>query len=174
LEEIGLSEEPAFENSEGPKKLSIVVFSGDYDKVFAAFSIATAAASMGAEVSLFFTFWGLSAIRKGQVSSPNRDVIQKLFGVLNRPGLSNLPLSKLNFLGIGRRLLSREMKKLRTPGLEELIDMARSLGVEMIACTMSMGVMGIPKDDFIDGVDKFTGAAAYFQNAAESDVNLFI
>ena len=169
-----MSTESFPEESNHGKSVSIVMFSGDYDKVIAAFHIATAAATMGAQVSIFFTFWGLNAIRKGLTPLPKRDIIQKLFGMLSKAGVSKLPLSRLNFMGIGRRLLDVEMRRKKTPGLDELIEMARSLGVEMIACTMSMGVMGVSKDDFIDGVEKFAGAATYFQNASESDVNLFI
>ncbi|RMH37389.1 MAG: hypothetical protein D6690_03215 [Nitrospirae bacterium] len=155
-------------------KVTIVVLSGDMDRVMAAFIIATGAAAMGMEVTMFFTFWGLNAIRKRGVSSKAKDWILRLFGILNQGGADALPLSRFHFGGLGTSMMKRVMKRHHMPDVPELIQTAQDLGVKMIACTTTMGLMGITKDTLIDGVDQLAGVSTYLAEARRGAVNLFI
>jgi peroxiredoxin family protein len=153
--------------------MNIIVFSGDLDKVLAAFILATTAASMGLRVNMFFTFWGLNVLRKKSFTA-GRTGLQKLMNVLNRGGASRLPLSKFHFLGLGPAMMKVMMKKSRVPGIPELIRTAKELGVTFTACTTTFNFMGFKKEDFIDGVDAFSGAATYLDEALEARTSYFI
>lgn len=155
-------------------KVTIVVLSGDMDRVMAAFIIATGAAAMGMEVTMFFTFWGLNAIRKKGIPVRAKDWLLRMFGLLNKGGADSLPLSRFHFGGLGTSMMKRVMKQHRMPGIAELIETAQDLGVKMIACTTTMGLMGITKDMLIDGVDQLAGVTTYLAKAREGSVNLFI
>jgi len=161
-------------NETDSKKCSIVVFSGDMDKAMAAFIIATGAAAMGMEVTMFFTFWGLNAIRKKGASSSAKDWLRRAFGLLNKGGADLLPLSRFHFGGLGTRMMKRVMKDNRMPGIPELLETAQDLGVKMIACTTTLGLMGISKDTLIDGIDQLAGVSTYLAEAKQGAVNLFI
>src|SRR2546422_11093806 len=113
-----------------------------YTTLFRSFIIATGAASMGMQVTMFFTFWGLNAIRKPGVSSKAADWLRRAFGVLNRGGADTLPLSRFHFWGLGTRMMKLVMRRNRMPGVPELMDMAKDLGVQFIACTTTLGLMG--------------------------------
>ncbi|MDI3534470.1 MAG: hypothetical protein PWQ82_835 [Thermosediminibacterales bacterium] len=154
-------------------KKTIIVFSGDMDKVMAAFIIANGAAAMGDEVSMFFTFWGLNALRKAKKVKVRKNFIEKLFGWMMPRGAEKLPLSKMNFAGMGKQMMKMIMKKKNVNSLPELIEMARDMGVKILACSMSMDVMGIKKEELIDGVE-IAGVATYLGEADEANVNLFI
>lgn len=154
-------------------KKTIIVFSGDMDKVMAAFIIANGAAAMGDEVSMFFTFWGLNALRKAKKVKVRKNFIEKLFGWMMPRGVEKLPLSKMNFAGMGKQMMKMIMKKKNVNSLPELIEMARDMGVKILACSMSMDVMGIKKEELIDGVE-IAGVATYLGEADEANVNLFI
>ncbi|MFB0566295.1 MAG: DsrE/DsrF/DrsH-like family protein [Candidatus Aminicenantaceae bacterium] len=156
------------------EKVTIVVSSGDLDKVSASFIIANTAAAMDKDVTLFFTFWGLNVLRKSAFNLRAPKIIQKLFSLLNRGGKERLPLSKFHMFGIGTFLMKYLMKKYRMPSITEAIKTAKELGVKIIACTTTIGVMGLAKDDFIPEVDSLAGASAYLGEALESKVNLFI
>jgi peroxiredoxin family protein len=157
-----------------PDKVTIVVLSGDMDRVMAAFIIATGAAAMGMQVTMFFTFWGLNTIRRKGAPSAAKDWLRRLFGVLNRGGADTLPLSRFHFGGVGTKLMKRVMRQHRMPGIPELMQMAQDLGVRFIACTTTMGLMGISKDTLIEGVDQLAGVTTYLAEAKDGSVNLFI
>ena len=174
----GIKVEPATALAEleekKPDKVTIVVLSGDMDRVMAAFIIATGAAAMGMQVTMFFTFWGLNAIRRKGASSAAKDWLRRMFGLLNRGGAETLPLSKFHFGGLGTSMMKRVMRQHRMPGVPELMEMAQDLGVKFIACTTTMGLMGISKDTLIEGVDQLAGVSTYLAEAKQGNVNLFI
>jgi len=157
-----------------PEKATIIVFSGELDKALAAFNIAIGAASMGMEVSMFFTFWGLNVIKKNEGAIKSRGIMRKMLNGMNRGGSRRLPLSKFHMLGLGKWMMGKLMKDVRFPPLEELMGVAKGSGVKFIACTTSMGIMGISKDAFIPQVDSFAGVASYLAEARDAKVNLFI
>ncbi len=157
-----------------PEKVTLVVFSGEMDKALAAFNIAIGAASMGMEVSMFFTFWGLNIIKKNQGPIKSRGTMRKMLNFMNRGGSKRIHLSKFHMMGLGTWMMKRLMKDINFPQLEELMSMAKEMGVKFIACTTSMGIMGISKEAFIPEVDSFAGVATYLAEAKEGKVNLFI
>lgn len=154
-------------------KKNLILFSGDLDKVIATFIIANAAAAMGRQVSIFCTFWGLNAIRRPEKVSVKKDIMSTMFGAMMPRGSKKLQLSNMNMGGMGAMMIRKVMKNKNVESLEDLIKMAMDNGVEVIACTMSMDVMGITKEELIDGV-KLGGAAAMIANAEESDMSLFV
>ncbi|MDQ2085550.1 CoA-disulfide reductase [Herbivorax sp. ANBcel31] len=156
-----------------PQNKTIVVFSGELDKAIASFIIANGAAAMGRKVTLFFTFWGLNILRKSTAQKVQKDYIEKMFGKMMPQGSENLGLSKMNMLGMGSKMIRGIMKKKNVASLEELIKQAQRNGVKLMACNMSMDLMGIKREELIDGVD-IGGVAAYLGEAEESNVNLFI
>ena len=156
------------------EKATIVVFSGDMDKVMAAFNIAVGAASSGMEVTMLFTFWGLNVLRKDRMGSVSKGILQKLFTILNKGGTENLPMSKFNMLGMGPWMMNKLMKRYSMPTVKQLYDTAKQLGVKVVACTITMGVMGLSKDDLVGDIDEFAGVITYIKAAKESGINLFI
>jgi peroxiredoxin family protein len=156
------------------ESITLIVFSGELDKALAAFNLAIGAASMGMEVSMFFTFWGLNVIKKNEGPVRSKGVMRRMLNAMNRGGPKRLPLSKFHMMGIGTRMMKGLMKDVNFPQLEELMAMATGMGVKYIACTTSMGMMGIGKDAFIPEVDSFAGVATYLAQAREGKVNLFI
>jgi peroxiredoxin family protein len=157
-----------------PDRVTIVLLSGDLDRAMAAFIIATGAAAMGMQVTMFFTFWGLNTIRKKGASTSASDWLRRMFGVLNKGGAETLPLSRFHFGGLGTRMMQKVMKQNRMPGVPELMQTAMDLGVRFIACTTTMGLMGITKDTLIEGIDQFAGVTTYLAEAKQGSVNLFI
>ena len=149
------------------------MFSGDLDKVLASFIIANGAASMGRPVTMFFTFWGLNALRKANAVKPKKSTIEKMFGMMMPEGSSKLKLSKMNMGGMGTAMMKKVMKDKNVDSLETLMKSAMDNGVKLVACTMSMDVMGIRKEELIDGVE-LAGVASYLGDAEMSDMNLFI
>ncbi len=156
------------------RKMTIVVFSGELDRALAAFNIATTAASMGTEVTMFFTFWGLNIIKKEQGKVGGGDWMKRMLNLINRGGARRLKLSKMNMAGAGTAMMKYMMGKHRMPSLQEMLALAQELGVKMIACTTTMALMGLSERDFIPAVKEFAGAATYVGKALESQVNLFI
>ncbi len=157
-----------------PDKVTIVLLSGDMDKAMAAFIIATGAAAMGMQVTMFFTFWGLNVIRKEGATSSAKDFLRKAFGWLNKGGAKNLPLSRFHFGGLGSIMMKKVMKDNRMPSVPELLETAQDLGVKMIACTTTLGLLGISKDTLIEGIDELAGVSTYLVEAKDGAVNLFI
>lgn len=154
-------------------KKTIIVFSGDLDKAMAAFVIANGAAAMGDDVTMFFTFWGLNIIRRPEKVRAKKSFLQAMFGWMMPRGAGRLGLSKMNFGGMGAKMMKIVMRQKNVSTLEELISMAREQGVKMVACTMSMDVMGLTKEELIDGLE-YAGVATYLSEADEANVNLFI
>ena len=152
---------------------SMIVFSGDFDKAIASMIIANGAAAMGKEVTMFFTFWGLNILRRDHAVEVEKSLIEKMFGAMMPRGSKKLALSKLHMGGMGTALLKRVMKQKNVNSLEELMQSAMDNGVKFVACTMSMDIMGINKDELIDGVE-FGGVAAYLGAADEGANSLFI
>lgn len=154
------------------QKCSIIVFSGDMDKVMAAFIIATTAAAMGMETTMFFTFWGLKAIQKG--TPTGKGLFGKMLSLMNRGGIERLGPSRLNFGGLGRWMFNKMMKDKGVTTLVELRQQAIDLGVKFLGCLMSMDVMEISREDLIDEVTDVVGAATFIAEAQQSQITLFI
>lgn len=152
---------------------TMVVFSGDMDKALASFIIANGAAAMGRPVTMFFTFWGLNILRKPEKQHVKKSAVEKMFGAMMPRGSRKLKLSKMNMGGMGTKMMKRVMRETNVETLENLMKQAMENGVKLVACTMSMDVMGIRKEEIIDGVE-FAGVASYLGDAENSDVNLFI
>ena len=152
---------------------TIIVFSGDLDKVLASFIIANGAAAMGRPVTMFFTFWGLNVLRKPEKQKVSKTFMENMFGFMMPRGTGKLKLSKMNMGGMGTAMMKRIMHDKNVDSLEELIKKAMKAGVKIVACTMSMDVMGIKEEELIEGVE-LGGVGAYLGDAEESNVNLFI
>lgn len=152
---------------------TMVVFSGDMDKALASFIIANGAAAMGRPVTMFFTFWGLNILRKPEKQHVKKSAVEKMFGAMMPRGSRKLKLSKMNMGGMGTKMMKRVMREKHVETLENLMKQAMENGVKLVACTMSMDVMGIRKEEIIDGVE-FAGVASYLGDVENSDVNLFI
>ena len=169
-----------FENSSSnsntflEKKSTLVVFSGDFDKIFASLIIANGSLAMGNKVSIFFTFWGLNALKKENYKTKHKkNLLEKMFNFMLPKGPKKLPVSKMNFGGIGRKIFDFIMKKKNIETLNSLLSEFTKNGGKIIACTMSMDVMGIKKDELIDNIE-YGGVAAYMGEADNSNHNLFI
>jgi peroxiredoxin family protein len=156
-------------------RISMVVFSGDLDKVLAAFIIATGAAAMGMEVVMFFTFWGTPVMRDAGKKVGGKDLMGKMFGFMLPKGGNAVKLSNMNIAGMGTAMMKSLMKKKNVASLDEMLEMAAELGVKIYICEMSMGLMGFKKEEFIDypGLD-YVGVATFMEQAANSKVQLFI
>ena len=154
--------------------VTIVLFSGDLDKAIAAFVISTAAASMGMAVNIFFTFWGLNVIKKKDGLIKGQNWMQKMLNIMNYGHAKKLALSKMNMVGMGPVMLKIMMSQKRVPSVQEFIQTAHALGVKFYPCEMSMTVMGLKKEDFVDECQDVIGAVSYLSIAKESHINLFI
>jgi CoA-disulfide reductase len=152
---------------------TMVVFSGDLDKAIASFIIANGAASMGKKVTMFFTFWGLNILRKHEKVTVQKGFMDKMFGMMMPRGSRKLRLSNMNMLGMGGKMIRKVMKDKNISSLEDLIESAIASGIEIVACQMSMDVMGLTQEELIDGV-KIGGVGYYLGEAEDSNVNLFI
>lgn len=152
---------------------TIVVFSDDLDRALASFVIANGAAATGKKVTMFFTFWGLDVIKKRQKPAVSKDFMGRMFGWMLPAHSGQLHLSKLNMWGMGSRMMRGIMRRKQIASLEELIHQAIDNGVEMIACTMSMDVMGVQREELLDEVT-LGGVASYLDRTDEANLNLFI
>ena len=152
---------------------TMVVFSGDLDKAIASFIIATGSASMGKKVTMFFTFWGLNILRKHDAPGVEKDTLEKMFGMMMPKGPSKLPLSTMQMGGMGPKMIHHIMAKKNVDSLDTLMKNALDLGVKIVACSMSMDLMGLKEEEFIDGVE-IGGVASYLGAAEDSGLNLFI
>ena len=151
---------------------TIIVMSGDMDKLIAAFNIAIGAAAMGKETNMFFTFWGVKAIQKGNFTGSS--LFGRMIGLLNRGGINRVGPSRFNMFGMGRWMFKKMMKGKKIPLLDELRKTAIDLGVKLLPCEMSMQVMEIRREDLIDEVQPSCGVAAMLEKAYRSKVTLFI
>ncbi|MDZ7724754.1 MAG: FAD-dependent oxidoreductase [candidate division KSB1 bacterium] len=153
--------------------LSLVVFSDDFDKALAAFVLANGALSAGKAVNLFFTFWGLNIIKKQKGPRVRKDLMGRMFGAMMPKGSKDLSLSKMNMAGMGNRMMRDRMKAQNVDSLEDMIQSAIEGGANLIACQMSMDVMGVKAEELVDGVE-IGGVASFMDHASRSDVNMFI
>mgnify|MGYP004443081833 FL=1 len=152
---------------------TMVVFSGDLDKAIASFIIANGAATMGKKVTMLFTFWGLNVLRKTEKVKTPKTLIEKAFAMMMPRGSKKLGLSRMNMGGMGAKMIRGVMKDKNIQSLEDLMQAAIASGVEIVACTMSMDVMGIKKEELIDGIT-YAGVGYYLGQADDANVNLFI
>lgn len=153
---------------ENKKKLSIICFSGEFDKAVAALTLATGAAAVNWEVNLFFTFWGFNVIKKkGGHSLVGKGILARLFNFI-MGGRKNVPLSRLNFGGISPKLMTGMMKKANVATLEELYEAAKALGVNFVACEMSMNIMGIKMKDLDPAVKEVIGVPTFLKYSEDA------
>ncbi len=155
------------------KRTTIILFSGDYDKAMAAFIIANGAAAYDHEVTIFSTFWGLNAFRKDESIYVKKGFLEKMFAKMMPRGVNKMGISKMNFAGMGPKMIKHVMKKHNSMPLPDLIDMAKEQGVKLVACTMTMDLLGLKKEELMDGLE-YAGVAAYLGDAEKGNVNLFI
>jgi len=165
----------ALNNKIPAEKLSMVVFSGDLDKVLAAFVIATGAVAMGMQAVMFFTFWGTPVLRDKNKSAGGKDIMAKMFATMLPKGTDAVKLSQMNMGGMGTAMMKSLMKKKNVASLEEFLRMAEELGVRIFVCEMSMDLMGFKREEMIDykGIE-FCGVAKFLEEAKNSKVQLFI
>ncbi|OGV39018.1 MAG: pyridine nucleotide-disulfide oxidoreductase [Lentisphaerae bacterium GWF2_49_21] len=163
---------PQMQDPQKTKK-TIVVFSGDLDKVLAAFVIANGAIAMGSEVTMFFTFWGINALRKNSSQSSGKSLMDKMFGMMMPRGATKLKLSKMNMMGMGTSMMKMVMKNKNVDDLPTLMDIARKNGARLVVCSMSMDIMGIEKEELLDGIE-VGGVATFLQESDNSSATLFI
>jgi peroxiredoxin family protein len=156
------------------EKMTLIVFSGDMDKAIAAFNLAIGAASIGMEVSMFFTFWGLNVLKKNEGAIKSKGIMRNMLNFMNRGGTKRLGLSKFHMFGMGKWMMGKLMKNVKSPSVQELMIIAHQSGVKFIACTTTIGMMGLGKDAFIPEVDSYAGVATYLADAKDGRINLFI
>ncbi|MGP4059421.1 DsrE/DsrF/DrsH-like family protein [Halobacillus sp. H74] len=155
------------------KKTNIILFSGDYDKAMAAYIIANGAAAYDHEVTIFHTFWGLNALRKDENITVKKNFVEKMFGKMMPRGANKMGISKMNFAGFGPTMIKDVMKKHNAVPLPDLIDMAQEQEINLVACTMTMDLLGLQKEELLDEIE-YAGVAAYLADAEDGNVNLFI
>ncbi|MDR7236735.1 DsrE/DsrF/DrsH-like family protein [Neobacillus drentensis] len=155
------------------KKTTIVLFSGDYDKAMAAYIIANGAAAYDHEVTIFHTFWGLNALRRDENITVKKGFMEKMFGKMMPRGADKMGLSKMNFAGFGPKMIKDIMKKHNAMPLPQLIELAQEQDVKLVACTMTMDLLGLKEEELIESIE-YAGVAAYLADAEVGNVNLFI
>lgn len=156
-------------------KATIVVFSGDLDKALAAFVIASGAAASGWDVTLFFTFWGINIVRdENKKALEKKDFMSKMFGAMMPKGTEKLKLSKMNMGGMGTSMMKKRMQVKKVKSLREMIKDAKELDVKFLVCDMSMDIMGLKKEEFIDEVDDIVGVGTYLKESKGADLTLFV
>ncbi|MDT0145119.1 DsrE/DsrF/DrsH-like family protein [Priestia aryabhattai] len=159
--------------TEQKKRTTIVLFSGDYDKAMAAYIIANGAAAYDHEVTIFHTFWGLNALRKEEMVPVKKGFLEKMFGKMMPRGADKMGLSKMNFAGMGPKMIKNVMKKHNALTLPQLIEIAQEQDVKLVACTMTMDLLGLQEKELLDNIE-YAGVAAYLADAEDGNVNLFI
>jgi peroxiredoxin family protein/TusA-related sulfurtransferase len=156
-----------------PLDKTMVVFSGDLDKAIAAFIIANGAASMGHKVTMFFTFWGLNILRKDNPPAVKKNLVERMFGFMMPRGANKATLSQMHMAGAGTEMIKMIMKQKNVDSLPVLIETARQNGVKLLACQMTMDLMGIKREELLDGID-IAGVATMVASSDESNATLFI
>ena len=160
--------------SDTPKKVCIIAYSGDLEKTWASMIIASTAAAMGMETSVFVTFWALQTFVKDSKRITGRNWMQKMLAFMQRPGISHRKLSKMNFMGMGPWMMFSLAKQYNTAKPKELLDMCKELGVKIYPCQMTTDLFGMRPDDMIDGLEEPVGAATMLQLATDADASFFI
>jgi peroxiredoxin family protein len=158
----------------GAQKMTIVAWSGTLDKAWPTLILATTAAASGIDVAVFFTFWGLRILQRNNKRVTGRNWKQKMLSVFNRGGTEHLGLSKLQMAGMGPVMMRQLAKEHKVAEPTELLEMAQQLGVKLWPCQMSLDLMGLKREDLIDGLPETVGAATALQRMGESEINLFI
>src|SRR5205823_9235767 len=158
----------------GQKKMTIIAWSGTLDKAWPTLILATTAAASGMDVAVFFTFWGLRILQRNNTRTTGRNWKQRMLSVFNRGGPDHLGLSKLQMGGMGPMMMRQLAKEHKVAEPTELLDLAQQLGVKLWPCQMTMDLMGLKKEDFVDGLPDSVGAATAIQRMSESEINLFI
>ncbi|MFJ7992969.1 DsrE/DsrF/DrsH-like family protein [Peribacillus frigoritolerans] len=155
------------------KRTTIILFSGDYDKAMAVYIIANGAAAYDHEVTIFHTFWGLNALRKDEPISLKKGFLEKMFAKMMPRGSDKMGLSNMNFAGMGPKMIKHVIKKHNAMSLPNLIELAQEQEIKLIACTMTMDLLGLQKEELLEGIE-YAGVAAYLAEAEDGNVNLFI
>jgi len=155
------------------KRTTIVLFSGDYDKAMAAYIIANGAAAYDHEVTIFHTFWGINALRKQEPVTVKKGFLEKMFAKMMPRGAEKLGLSKMQMLGMGPKMIKHVMNKHNALTLTQLVEMAQEQDIKLVTCTMTMDLLGLQKEELLDGIE-YAGVAAYLADAEDGNVNLFI
>ena len=156
------------------EKMTIVVCSGELDKALAAFIIATTGASMGMDVTMFFTFWGLNILKKNEGSLGGKGLMKRMLNWMNRGGSKRLKLTHFHMFGLGTAMMKKFMKENNVPSIDEFIKMAKDMGVKLIPCSTTCSVMGVGPEAFREEVGSLAGAAFFLGEARQSKVTLFI
>ncbi len=159
---------------EQKNKLSIIAFSGDLDKIWPTMILSTTAAASGMQVSIFFTFWGLFTLVKPGVRITGTNMMQKMLSVVNPPGIDKAKLSKMQFAGFGAMMMKKLAKDYKVASPGELLEMAMDMGVKIMPCQMTMDLMGLKRENLIDGCEPPLGAATALLEMKESSVQFFI
>lgn len=154
------------------ESITIIVTTGDYDKLMSAFILATGAVSMGMEASIFFSFWGITALKKSNIYK-KKSVLQKLMTVMLPNNAEKTPMSKFNMMGMGKGMMNVMMKRHNVKPLNELVEIAQELNVRLISCQMTMDLMGISKEELIDGVE-YAGVGTCLECGSKSNLNFYI
>ena len=160
------------EENQPEDRVTLVVFSGELDRVLAAFIISLGALSMGFEVSIFFTFWGLSAIRK-QRSLENKGWMEQMMAMMSPANAGEMGISKMNYFGVGAKMMRHMMEEKNVTSFEDMVEMTREMGARFVSCGMSQMVLGIHDEELQDGIEE-GGVAAYLGDALKSKTTLFI
>lgn len=161
-------------SGDGQKRMVIIAWSGDLDKVYPTMILATTAAASGMQVTVFATFWGLFLLKRNDRWMFGKDWMTRMLSIMNRGGTHHLGLSKLHMGGLGTWMMKRIFKKNRIASLDELLEMAAELGVRFLPCQMTMDAMGLTREDMIPGLGEPAGAATALEEAANADITLFI
>lgn len=159
-------------NTPDSNKVTLLIFSGDQDKALAGLTVATTAAAMGMDVTIFFTFWGINVLKQKRLYA-GKNIKEKMIDLMTPAGANNMGVSKLNMLGAGAGMLKQMMHEKHVASPKELLALAIENGVHVIACSMTIQVMGIKEEELIDGID-IAGAASYLTDASRSGCTLFI
>lgn len=155
------------------KKTTIVLFSGEYDKAMAAYIIANGAAAYDHEVTIFHTFWGINALRQEAQVNVKKGFLEKMFGMMMPRGANKMGISKMNFAGMGPKMIKHVIKKHNAMTLPQLIELAQEQDIKLVSCTMTMDLLGLQQAELIEGIE-YAGVAAYLGDAQHGNVNLFI
>ena len=157
-----------------PKRMAMICWSGDLDRVWPTLILATTGAASGLEVDVFFTFWGLRVLQRNEKRMTGKNWKQKMESLVNRGGTDHLKLGKINMGGMGTMMIKQLAKEYKVASPSELLQMALDVGVRLHPCQMTMDLYGLSTDDFIDGLQPTLGAASFIDMAAKADITLFI
>lgn len=162
------------ESAPEPEKMVLIAASGDLDKAWPTLILATTGAAYGMDVTIFFTFWGLGILKRPDAGITGEDWRQKMLGVFNRGTTEHLQLSKLNFGGMGARMMKDLADEHKVASVQELLELAQDMGVKLWPCQMTMDLMGLTDEDLIDGLDKPAGAGSAISLMKQASISLFI